>query len=126
MVILNHNPSDPKRPGDVSFFSSIDGLVSDLRAIDLQEGGYYALDSTGRTIAMRALGEDPEDRIEAILSQHPTEGQLAQRMLKHFLLTDIEDEGDLTAVAKRRHLIEREHSTERLVELIPDWAVEDD
>jgi len=124
VIVLNHNPADPKVPGDVSFFVSIDALVRELRTIDLQEGGYYAVDSAGRVVTMRPLGEDPDDRIEATIARHASEAQLAQRMIKHFLLCEIEEESDHAPDAKRRHLIEREHNTDRLIELIPEHAIE--
>lgn len=124
VVILNHNPSNPKEPGDVSFFVSLDALVRELRAIDLQEGGYYAVDSTGRVVAMTALGEAPDARIDATAARHASEAQLAQRMIKHFLLVDLEEESDHAPDAKSRHLIEREYDTARLIELIPDHALE--
>ena len=118
LVILNHNPTDPKEPGDVDFFPTVEDLVRDLRAIDLFEGGYFALDTNGRVIAMKPLGSAPEDRIEATLARHPSEAQLAQRMLKHYLLAEIDDED--AAPEKRRHLVEREHDTRRLIEMLPD------
>ncbi|MEZ5818019.1 MAG: hypothetical protein R3D44_13140 [Hyphomicrobiaceae bacterium] len=118
LIILNHNPSDAKEPGDVDFFASVEDLVRDLRAIDLNEGGYLALDTTGRLIAMRPLGNDPDALIEATLARHPSEAQLAQRMLKHYLLGEIDDEGE--APEKKRHLIEREHDTKRLIEMLPE------
>ncbi|MGE0765321.1 MAG: hypothetical protein AB7L90_02555 [Hyphomicrobiaceae bacterium] len=124
VVLLNHNPADPKAPGDVSFFTSVDALVHELRAIDLQEGGYYAVDSTGRVVTMQARGQDPDDRIDAVMARHASEAQLAQRLIKHFLLCDLEEESDHAPDAKRRHLIEREHSTERLMELVPDRVFE--
>ena len=124
VIVLNHNPDDPKIPGDVSLFASVDALTRELRAIDLQEGGYYAIDSAGRVVSITALGEDPDDLIEATIAAHASEAQLAQRMIKHFLLADLDEESDHAPDAKRRHLIEREHTTERLLELIPDRALE--
>lgn len=124
VIVLNHNPADPKAPADVSFFVSVDALMQELRAIDLQEGGYYAVDSAGRVISMRPLGDDPDDRIEATIARHASEAQLAHRMIKHFLLSELEEGSDHAPDAKRRHLIEREHDTDRLIELIPEYALE--
>ncbi len=118
LVILNHNPADPREPGDVDTFKSLDALVGDLRAGDLFQGGYLALDTAGRLITMKPLGPEPHDLIDATLAKHPTEAQLAQRMLKHLLLAEIDDEDD--GSEKRRHLIEREHDTKRLIEMLPD------
>jgi hypothetical protein len=118
LVILNHNPADPKEPGDVDTFASIEALVGDLRAVDLQEGGYLALDTAGRVITMMPLGPEPHDLIEATPAKHPTEAQLAQRMLKHLLLAEVDDEDE--GSEKRRHLVEREHDTKRLIEMLPD------
>ncbi|MEZ5854566.1 MAG: hypothetical protein R3D67_07365 [Hyphomicrobiaceae bacterium] len=118
LVILNHNPADPKEPGDVDFYGSIADMARDLRSIDLSEGGYFALDTTGRVITLRPLGNDPEDLVEAVAAQYPSEAQLAQRMIKHYLLSDIDDEDE--APEKQRHLIEREHNTARLIEMLPD------
>lgn len=118
LVILNHNPADPKEPGDVDTFTSIEALVGDLRAVDLFQGGYLALDTAGRVITMKPLGPKPDDLIEATAAKHPTEAQVAQRMLKHLLLAEIDDDDD--ASEKRRHLIEREHDTKRLIEMLPD------
>lgn len=124
VVILNHNPADPKEPDDVSFFVSVNALVRELRVIDLQEGGYYAVDSAGRIVTMVPTGADPGDLIEATVAHFPSEAQLAQRMVKHFLLRELEEESDHAPDAKRRHLIEREYNIERLIELIPDNALE--
>ncbi len=118
LVILNHNPAAPKEPDDVDTYASVDALIRDMRAVDLHEGGYFALDTSGRVIAMKAMGDNPEDLIEATMAPHPTESQLAQRMLKHLLLAEIDDEDE--GSDKRRHLIEREYDTKRLLEMLPD------
>lgn len=121
VVILNHNPADAKTPADVEFFVTVDALVRELRSNDLLEGGYYAVDSTGRVVTMRPLGEGPDDPIEATMARHASEAQLAQRMIKHFLLSELEEEeSDHAPDAKQRHLIEREHDTARLLEMIPE------
>jgi hypothetical protein len=123
-VILNHNPADPKSPGDVSLFVSVDALVRELRTADLVEGSYFAVDSTGRVVTMSPTGDDGDDAIEATAAAHASEAQLAKRMIKHFLLSELEEDSDHAPDAKRRHLIEREHNMEHLIDLIPEDAIE--
>lgn len=124
IVILNHNPADPKSPGDVSIFVSIEALAAELRTVDLLEGGYFAVDATGRVVTMSPIGPERDDGIEATAAGPASESELARRMLKHFLLSELEEDADHAPDAKRRHLIERTDNMEHLIDLIPEEAIE--
>jgi hypothetical protein len=120
VVVLNHNPADPKTPGDVSFFSEAAALVRELRGIDLEGNAYFAVDSAGRVITMRTTSDDPQSLIAIDVARHPAEAQLAQRMIRHFLLAAIDD----GALDIDRQAVEREYDTRKLVPLIPGNAIE--
>jgi hypothetical protein len=116
LVILNHNPADPKQPDDVSIFGSVEALVGELRTVDLLEDAYLALDTTGRLVTMTPTDRnDPDSLIVASLAHHPSETQLARRMLQHYLITLIEDE----ALDFDRQVVVREHQMENLVKMVP-------
>lgn len=116
LVLLNHNPADPKVPGDVSLFGSVAALVGDLRTVDLLQGGYLAVDTAGRVITMTPTdATDPESLIDVAVAAHPAEAQFAQRLLKHYLLALIDDE----ALAVERAVIEGEYQTAKLIALVP-------
>lgn len=120
VVVLNHNPADPKIPDDVSFFSEPAALMRELRAVDVLQNAYFAVDSTGRVITLRAPSDDPRSLIAIDVARHPAEAQLAQRMIRHYLLAAIDD----AALDLDRHAVEREHDTRKLVSLIPGSAIE--
>jgi hypothetical protein len=69
---------------------------------------------------MRTTSDDPESLIAIDVARHPAEAQLAQRMIRHYLLAAIEDE----ALSVDRHTVEREFDTRKLVALIPGNAIE--
>ncbi len=122
LVLLNHNPADPRKPGDVSIFGSIAALVGDLRTVDLLQGGYLAVDTAGRVVAMTPTdAADPESLIDVAVAAHPSEPQLAQRLLKHYLLAMIDDE----ALNVERAEVEREFQTVQLIALVPPRDISD-
>lgn len=115
LVVLNHNPADPKEPGDVSIFGSAEALVGDLRAVDVLSNEYFAIDTTGRLIEMSPRSTDPTDLITVSVATQASHAQLAQRMLKHFLLAQFDEE----TPDQDRARIEREYNMAKLIEMVP-------
>ena len=114
LVILNHNPANPREPGDVELFVSAEALTGDVFATDVRTGEYLALDTTGRIVTMTEASKDSDAEIVVSVTKYATDAQLAGRMLKYYLRRQLEDrELPYTAEA-----VDREINVTKLVGLV--------
>lgn len=120
LVILNHNPDDPARPGDVDLFATPEALAGDIHGGDVRSGAYMALDTTGRLVTLTPLSPAADATVTASVARHATHASLALDMLKHYLRRAIDDES-LTCDVRD---VEREHDVRRLVAMVPAGHVQ--
>lgn len=115
IILLNHNPADPREPGDVDLFGRVEALVGDVAANDIRSGAYLAVDTKGHLITMTEESAAPDAGITASVARHASEAQLAMRMLKHYLQRQLEVRDlDYTAEA-----VDREINMAKLIGMVP-------